>query len=382
MTRLHLPIAFTCLALPLLAQSNNFVVPSKALTVRPGSVWYDDAPQFYGLWGSTGTTVYGRAQYLYAASDIGVSSALLQGFSFRSPYNYQQQAATYTTTVQVSESPVAPSAAVGTFAANHGANVTTVFSGSLNVPATNAVPWPQAFVTPIPFAQPVSYMAAMSQSLVIDYQTSASSNGRSWTMEGMRAEWGFNTNEHYQPNCRNSTGQASGSWGWNPQGLIPGGYFSLYLYGYSQNGAAANNALFFGLSGLGSPFGPFVTPFPLANLGVPSPANCQWSIDILGGAGYPMTYMSSGSSAYLYMASVALPNTPSFAGSIFYTQNLSLDIDPATSAPTLFPSVALRWTIGTGNTIPCTAVTNLSSTAIPTTGGVRQSEAAVTQFWY
>ena len=46
------------------------------------------------------------------------------------------------------------------------------------------------------------------------------------------------------------------------------------------------------------------------------------------------------------------------------------------------PPDALRWTTGTGNRIPSTAVTNLSSTAIPTTGGVRQSEAAVTQFWY
>ena len=382
MNRLQLPFAFACLALPLAAQTSSFVVPTKAQTVRPGSIWYDDSPQFWALWGNTGSTVFSRAQYLYAASDVGVPSALLQGFSFRSPYNYQQQAATYTTTVIVSESPTPPGSAQGTFAMNHGASPTTVFSGALSVPATTSMPWPQAFLPMIPFAAPVAWTGVVSQSLVIDYQTSASSNGRSWTMEGMRAEWGYSTNEHYQSNCRHSGGSASGGWGWNPSGLVPGGSFLLQLSGYPQNPSLATNALFFGLSGRGSPFGPFTTPFPLASLGLPAPANCEWSIDVIGGAGFPMTYSPSGTSALLSMSNVPFPNTPSFAGAVLYTQNLALDLDPVRGTPNQFPSIAIKWLIGTGNTIPCTAVTNLSSSGIPTTGGVRQSEAAVTQFWY
>ena len=72
----------------------------------------------------------------------------------------------------------------------------------------------------------------------------------------------------------------------------------------------------------------------------------------------------------------------SFAGATFYTQNLAVDFDSITGQANLFPSIAIEWLIGTGNTIPCTAVRNLSSSAVPATGSVSQSEAAVTQFWY
>ena len=128
MNRPQLVLVGASLAMPVLAQTNHFVVPRKALTTQPGAIWYDAAPQFYPLWGSTGTTVFSCAQYLYDVSEIPAASALLQAVSFRSPHNYQQQAATYQTTVLVSESMVAPGSASGTFASNHGANGTTVFT--------------------------------------------------------------------------------------------------------------------------------------------------------------------------------------------------------------------------------------------------------------
>ena len=277
---------------------------------------------------------------------------------------------------------VAPGSASGTFAANHGANVTTVFTGALNVPATTSVPWPAAFVTPIPFAQPVGWNAAAAQSLVIEYQTTGSSNGQSWSMEGLRAEWGFNTNERFQSNCHNSVGNASNSWGWNPSGLVPGGTFNLSMYNYPQNPSLVTNALFFGLTGQGSQFGPLVTPFLLTSLGLPSTANCNWSIGILGGAGFPMNYRTSGTSAYLEMSNVPLPNSPSFAGATFYTQNLAVDFDSITGQANLFPSIAIEWLIGTGNTIPCTAVRNLSSSAVSATGIESQTACAGTPSLY
>ncbi|MFO1051151.1 MAG: hypothetical protein U1F36_02910 [Planctomycetota bacterium] len=367
-------LAATCCAAPLLAQSNNFTVPSKVATYQPGSVYYDSAPQLYPLWGNTGTTVNSRALYLYDAADIPVTSAVLQGLSFRPPVGYQLPAATYQTTVIVSGSNTPVTAPQSNFAANHGPTPTTVFSGSLNVLASTNGSWPRPWQPAIPFATPVVWSNSFA-SLAVEFQTTGSSNGQIWSLEGIRAEWGFNTSEHYQSNCRNSAGNTSGSWGWNPSGLVPGGSFSLYLYGYPQNSSLSANAMFIGLTGLGSSFGPFVTPFALANLGLAAPANCQWSIGILGGAGYPMSYTASGTSAYLSITGLSLPNTPSFAGAQFYTQDIALDLDPNNATPNLFPSVALRWTIGTGNTVPCAAVTSASST-MPTSGSARASEAA------
>lgn len=382
MRRFRLPFALACLALPLAAQTNSIVLPTRAQTVRPGSVWRDAAPQDWALWGSSNSVVFSRAQYLYAARDVGLPPVMLQGFSFRSPYDRQQPAAIYTTTVVVSESPLSPWAASSVFASNHGPSPTTVFSGGLGVPATVPATWPQPFVPMIPFATPVVWTGVISHSLVIDYQTSASSNGQSWWMEGVRAEWGDAMTEHYQPNCLHSGRGASGGWGWDPSPLVVGGVFQLRLTGYPSNPVLATNALFFGRSGLGSSFGPFVTPFKLASLGLPAPANCNWSIDVLGGAGYPMALTQGAISGELVLSNVRLPGMPSFAGTAFYTQNLALDIDPVLGTPTLFPSIAIEWHVGTGNVAPCTTVAHVSASGIPTYGGVFLSEGAVTQFWY
>lgn len=382
MKRLSIPLAATCLASVVAAQANNFVVPSKVNTYQPGSVWYDAAPQSYPLWGSTGTTTFSAAQYLYDATDIPIGSGLLQALSFRAPHNYNLAADTFSTTVIVSASPTAVTSPSTAMAANHGPAPVTVFTGSLNVGASPNGTWPSAWQAPLPFAAPVPWSNATAQSLVVEFQTTGSGTGRSWSLEGLRAEYGFSNTEHYQGTCHNTAGNASNSWGWNPQNLVPGGVFDLYLYNYPQNPSLATNALFIGLSGLGSPIGPWVTPFPLANLGLPAPPNCNWSIDILGGAGYPMSYVTSGTSAYLRLTGLPLPNTPTLAGAQFYTQNLAVDFDVTTGQPLLFPSIAIKWTIGTGNTIPCSAVRGLSSTAVPTTGSVQQSEAAVFQLWY
>ncbi len=381
MSRSVLPFAFLCLVVPLAAQTNSVVVPPRALTVRPGSVWRDAAHQNRALWGSSGPVVYSRTQFLYAARDIGVLPLLLRGVSFRAPYDLSQAAATYTTTIVVSDAPISPAAALPDFARNHGPSPTTVFSGPLNLPATFPVTWPQPFVPMIPFVKAVPWSGVISPSLVLDYQTSASSNGRSWTMEGVKAEYGYVRAVHSQPNCRHSGGGTSSGWGWDGNGLVVGGMFQLRLTGYPLNPSLSTNALFFGVSGPGSPFGSFVTPFALTGLGLPAPANCSWSIGVLG-AGYPMTQTASISGADLLLANVRLPSTAAFGGAVFYTQNLALDVDPVLGTPNLFPSIALEWHIGTGNRVACSTVAHVSASGIPKQGGVWQSEGAVTQFWY
>lgn len=364
-----------------LAGQGTFVVPSKAINNQPGAVWYDNAPQSYPLWGTSSSSTNARVQYLYDVVDIPIAAGNLTAVDVRAPVGYSLLASTFQTTIDVSMGPNSPTQASRTFASNHGVATATVFSGALNMPAASNGPWPRPWQT-IPFSQPAAYVASAGQSLVIDFQTTSSSSQRSWSVEGMRAEYGRSTSEHYQSNCLNSGGNRSGGWGWSPSGLVPGGSFYLSLSGYPQNTPSlAANALFFGLQGQGAQFGAFTTPFPITNLGLPAPAGCDWSIGILGGAGYAMTYRSLSSSAQLeFPSGFVFPNTPSIAGMNFYTQNIALDVDPV-GGPSLFPSIAIQWLIGTGNTIPCARVSSISSTR-PTTGSVSASEAAVLQFTY
>jgi hypothetical protein len=377
-----LPISLVGLAALAPAQ-NSFVVPSKAQNNQPGAVWYDSAPQSYPLWGTTSTSTFGRVQYLYDVGDIGLGGGLLQGMDVRPPTGYTMAAATYQTTIVVSMGPNGPTQASSVFGNNHGANPVTVFSGALNMPADPNAPWPRTW-QPIPFSQPVPYIPAAGPSLVVEFQTSSSSTGRGWTLEGIRAELGRATTEHYQSNCRNSGGTASGGWSWQPTGLVPGGAFYVSLSGYPTNTPSlAANALFFGTSGLGSPFGPFTTPFPLANLGLPAVAGCDWSIEIAGGVGYTMNYRQYSTSAALELPSgtVNFPSNPALAGLNLYTQAIALDTNATSGMMELFPSIAIEWLIGTGNTVPCTRVSGIGS-SLPTSGSVGRSEAAVLQFRY
>ena len=133
-----------------------------------------------------------------------------------------------------------------------------------------------------------------------------------------------------------------------------------------------------GVQGQGASLGGLVTPVPVTSLGLPSPAACTWGIDISAGS-YPMTYTQGTSSASLRMSNVPIPNTPAGAGVTFYTQNLALDL--GSGSPSLFPSTAMRWLIGTGIRLPASRVHRVDTT-LPTTGSVAESNAAVVAFVY
>ncbi len=365
-----------------LVAQNTFVVPSKANTTEPGALYYDSAPQSYPFWGTTGTTTESRVQYLYDAADIPVNGVALNSVSVRQPRGYTVTGTTVNTTITVSVGPNGPNGASSSFANNHGQNATVVHTGAINLPQLSAVStWPAAWQTPIPFASPVAYQPAMGQSLVIEFQTTSNTAARSWTLEGYRAEWGFSRSEYYQSSCRNSGGNASGGWSWQPSGLVPGGSFYLNLSSYpSGTPSLANNALFFGVQGLGGQVGALTTPFALSSLNLPADPSCNWGISIING--FPMQYVDSGTSGSLRMQSVGIPNDPNLINAQFYTQNLALDVDAA-GMPQLFPSIAIRWVLGTGNTVPCTRVSTIYDPSSPrTTGSVARSEGAALQFGY
>ncbi|MBK8978108.1 MAG: hypothetical protein IPM29_19560 [Planctomycetes bacterium] len=368
------------------AQTQTFVVPSKGNLSAPGAVWNDRASQIYVLWGTTSATLQGsHTQYLYDHNDIPIQAANVSAMLYRT--HWQDNLTTgssYTLSISLSNGPNLPAGASTTFANNHGPNLTQVFSGTINQPAVSSSPsWPAPWQAPIVFSQPFPYIAGAGQSLVVDIDTTASSAQRTFQIEGYRLEAGNAAFEYYDSDCRNSAGGTSGGFGWSPETLIPGGSLSLSVSGAPPaTPSFANNAMFFALGGRGTPFGPFTTPFPLTSLGVPAPATCEWATGNIV-LGVPVRYNDYGTSASLSFATpVPIPNLPALAGATFYTESIGLDM--VGGQPSLFPLTTIAHTIGTGITIPASRVNRLydSTGASPTTGSVKNSEAATFQFVY
>lgn len=377
-------LALVVASLPGLAiAQSTFVVPSKANTTQPGRTYFDSSVQSWPFYGSTSASNACRVQYLYDVADIPTPVAVVTALAVRKPANSGGNAATYQTQITMSVGPNASAAPTSSFAANHGTAV-TVFNGSISLPTVTGAAWPAPWQTPIALSAPFTYVAASGNSLVVEFETTSSSTNATWALEGYRAEIGNSGNELYQSNCRNSGGQASGGWGWNSGGLVPGGNLSFSLSGYPINTPSlANNILFISTAGLGSPIGPFITPFDLS-LVAPAQANCRWAIDIVNAVSVPMVYQQSTSSASLAL-SPALPiaNTPFMANRNLYTQNLAIDVDSSSNL-VLFPSIAIKWLIGTGNRVP---VSNVRAVYNPTggspaTGSIAVSDGASLQFTY
>lgn len=377
-------LAITAVALSAsVAAQQTFVVPSKANTTQPGLVYSDSSTQSWPFFGSTSTSSACRVQYLYDVADIPTPAAALTALAVRRPANSSGAVATYQTKITLSVGPNSSANANVTFASNHGITA-TVFNGAVSLPALIGSPWPAPWQTPIAFTQPFTYAAALGSSLVVEFETTSSSTNATWAIEGYRAEVGNSSTELYQANCRNSGGLVSGSWGWNPPGLVPGGSLSFSLGGYPINTPIlANNVLFISTSGLGSSVGPFITPFDLSLI-APSQPNCRWAIDVVNAVSVPMVYQQFTSSANLSLTpALPIANTRFMANRNLYTQNLALDVD-TNSNPVLYPSLAIKWLIGTGNRVPVSlvrAVYNPTGT-LPPTGTVSISDGASLQFTY
>lgn len=145
------------LATPLVAQSFQ-AVPHYADTV--------DGHQSLGLpFGKPGF----RSQILVEGAAIAASGGILTSVSFRADRWLAPVGATQVpnVTVQVSHTSVAPGGLAATFATNVTGPVTTVFQGTVNLPAQGlgfAGPLPWNIV--IPFAQPFPYTNAQGNLLI------------------------------------------------------------------------------------------------------------------------------------------------------------------------------------------------------------------------
>lgn len=144
-----------------------FAVPALAQTYRPLPD-HADVVDGHGY----STLPFGgpsfRTQILVDGAALATNGAILQGIAFRADRAYASLAAQVpNVTVRVSDTSVAVGAMSTTFAANVTGPVTTVFQGTVTLPAGGAVgAGPLPWNVSIPFAQPYSFLTAAGNLLI------------------------------------------------------------------------------------------------------------------------------------------------------------------------------------------------------------------------
>jgi hypothetical protein len=138
-------------------------------------------------------TLPARTQYGYATSEFNPSKSTLLSVGFRPPQyvkllfgldsQWFNPQLTLGLSVSLSHGPTLPSGFVRTFAANHGSDLTTVFSGQVTWPRWDIKDDETKFVARIPFQKPFPFDASKGRSLVLDVRTSSS------TGTGYPDEW-------------------------------------------------------------------------------------------------------------------------------------------------------------------------------------------------
>jgi hypothetical protein len=179
--------------------------------------------------------------------------------------------------------------------------------------------------------------------------------------------------------CVHSQGSPSGAYGYQQYQPYPGGSFSLSFLGYPARRASLNNSvMLLGASGPGTNIGGLTLPTLLTNFGLPANPYCMLAVspDIV----LPMTYIqgTSGSTGVIAFGPMPIPDDANLVGSQFFTQALSVDYDNSMPEAQIFPSLALRWTVGTGRRPACTTLARYNDTVPPaTSGGLSFAQAPV-----
>ncbi|MCC6672259.1 MAG: hypothetical protein IT458_14450 [Planctomycetes bacterium] len=369
------PVAAGLLSAALFAQTTA-VVPSKAQITAEGN-WY--------CWDLFhGNTVPGlnnsHTQGLYDMSDIPVASGSLVGISFRrSSYIRSWMTATRINAVlELSVSELAHTAPSHAFNLNHGANRVQVFRGPISLRDAPPSTWPGTWEPTILFHAPFPFVQGMGPTLVVDWLNSGSTSGRTWYADATTIEYGKWDGVIPQAECLHSAGRPVDNISMFRFQPYLGGSFLLRFTGYPSNVPSLNaSVLAFGSQGPGGTFGGIPLPFEIRSLGIPAQARCRWAIDWL--TEVPMKYTTSPSTGgEIWIDPFDIPSLPSLAGRVFFTQPLSIDVDPLTRQPALFPGMAVRWTIGSGQQPACSQVSIASDPGGPgasPTGTVQLGQA-------
>ena len=130
----------------------------------------------------------GRVQYLVDGAQLCPNFAVITNLRLRldgGNFNVDALAAkTFTATIQAYEVPITPQTMISNFASNVGsATSTTVFSGSLSIPAaTRVLPYPNPWTIDIPLQAPIVYQRA-NGNLLLDILLTGST-GDNWPADG------------------------------------------------------------------------------------------------------------------------------------------------------------------------------------------------------
>lgn len=329
---------------------------------------YRDLSLFYG-----GGTNRARTQALYATSEVGLRTGTIHGLRFRRS-SFQSGPARDTivvATIEMSVSQASTMAPSTDFAANHGPNRTVVFQGVINLPAYPASAlYPAPFEAPIVFQTPFAYDGNAGQSLVIDVSVAGNSRVNSWHASCATVAYGMVDTEYVSSQCTTIDGRISGSFGFNQFQPMTGSSFSLSHLGFAEKPSYQFSWMLIGFAATGSAFGGGTLPMPLTALGFAANPNCNLVVqpDLVE----PMQYFAgqNGSPGVLAFGPIAVPADPSWVGLRFYTQSMSLDFDNTNMVePLVFPSLALRWTIGSGAMPTASKIVKFNDTNPPATTG-------------
>jgi hypothetical protein len=266
-----------------------------------------------------------------------------------------------------------------TFQDNLGSQLTTVFDGTWRLSSRSPTSWPAPWETELPFTTPFPFARSAGQSLAVDFQVTNNASRTTWLADAQVVERGTAAVELQQTTCLHSGGQANNAYGADVSELYPTGWFRFQVLNLPRESASLGRSMmFFGAQGRGGTYAGRTLPFSLLNAGVPSNTGCQWSIDILTSA--PMLYDENAgtlSTTFRILPDPILVEKPVF------TQALCLDTDAITRQYEFIPSVAMRWTVGTGKRPPCSTVQVTQDTVPPrATGTVRIGEGIVLRLRY
>lgn len=330
------------------------------------------------LWGSP-TAPRAHTQILLDTADLSIASGTLTALAFRPVQSGAAVGVRGTMRIEVSLSGSPHAAAQPDFAANHGVHRVVVFDGPFVIqPTPPGNQTPPAPLSPIQFSTPFAYDGSLGRTLVVDVTTSNLSSSTPYAVGQVGVGAGSMSSIWASGACQNTNGGISGTLGYHGGQPYPGGPFTLGYFGYPTHRAsfAASVLLFdFSLTGI---LGNHALPVPLTDLGLPAAPGCR--LAIVPEATAPTAYVpgqNGGSSGHLAF-SMQIPALPGLVGARFGTQAISLDHDNRLPGPLLFPSLATRWTIGTGHRPAASMVVRMADTdPASRAGGVQIGQAPV-----
>ena len=358
-----LPLLASCvLGVGLRAQS--VIVPSDA-TVGPPAPWGPFSANVFYSSPLLGQKPDSRTQLIYATSDIPAPVAVWGSVAFRRPCKNRvttlinvNPAMTTNAVIQMSVSPRLWTDTNTSFAANHGPNLVTVFSGMLSLPMQPPQQvWPCPWEAPVVFGAPFAYAAAAGNTLVVDILQAGNTGTSWWLLEAYNRDFGHSVpNGPAQPNCKFGNGSLiSFSVSYLP--FLGGSWYTSYGGPIPAN-LPAVGAL--GSQGAGGSWGPIPLPFDLTALGAP---NCLLLVEAL--VTVPLAITGASSNTYLY-PSIPVPQNPALVGTRFFDQPLFLD--PLANAWGVVTGPSMTWIVGSGNGALAREVSAVGNNAGAATG--------------